>query len=255
MRNEDPAPEYPRLLTEQEEEWIAWILPANRSGYEKFRELLTGKVVIGEGRRGAGEIILGIQNENPDFSSPLAPVVAYGVIETDRGDISITLRDFSDGQISLEIVSRKEDHVPFQFMEKRRWTYSLWEPGQYCPQCAKTVREISIDAGNNQVYTLAICVVDKRIWSHDSRMGMITLVPITNFYNELMLHKNIRDPELALDGKRLFTNLQKYSDEDLAYAFSSYSKLLHRLTPVTPVESIEIRKATLRDRLKRMFSK
>jgi hypothetical protein len=51
------------------------------------------------------------------------------------------------------------------------------------------------------------------------------LIPVTNFYNELMLHKNIRDPKVALDSKRLFLEHEKYSDEDIAYAFLTYNRI------------------------------
>ena len=40
-----------------------------------------------------------------------------------------------------------------------------------------------------------------------------------------MLHKNIRDPKIALDSRRLFSELQSYSDADLTYAFLTYNKL------------------------------
>src|SRR6266851_5448202 len=117
---------YPRPLSERERESLEWILPADRKGYNRYRETIRRMEVIGEGRRGKGEMILGRAETEVDFSSPLAPVFAYGAIETDLGTISITLREMIDDQISVEIVSHASDDVPLEFKESRRWTYSTW---------------------------------------------------------------------------------------------------------------------------------
>src|SRR5438309_8567948 len=95
---------YPRPISPREREWIDWILPPDRPGYRDYRHLVGGMVVIGKGRRGEGEIILGPEGSTPDVSSPLAPVFAYGAIETKAGTISMTMREISEGQISIEIV-------------------------------------------------------------------------------------------------------------------------------------------------------
>src|ERR1041385_402285 len=142
MGNNHTNVEYPRPLTGREREWIEWILPADRPGYRKYRAMIETMTVIGEGRRGKGEIILGFKEDKPDFSEPLAPVAAYGTIETNLGAISITLRENVDNQISVEMVSHRMEEVPQEFEELRRWTHSTWEPGKPCPQCQQPVREI-----------------------------------------------------------------------------------------------------------------
>lgn len=214
-------------LSGREREWIAWILPEDRTGYRVYRRLIESMTVIGEGRRGKGELILGREGHEVDFSAPLAPVFAYGAIETNFGTISVTIRELMDDQISVEIVSHRSDAVPQEFEEARRWTYSTWNPGSVCPQCGSIVREISMHAmaGRHDHFILAICTNDRRLWVHDASDGVNRLIPATNFYNELMLHKNIRDPKIALDSKRLFTELVSYSDDDLTYAFLTYNKL------------------------------
>src|SRR5258706_16128770 len=83
--------QYPRPLLPREREWIAWILPADRPGYKHYREIIDAMEVIGEGRRGSGEIILGQRDARIDVESPLPSVYAYGVIETNFGTISITV--------------------------------------------------------------------------------------------------------------------------------------------------------------------
>ena len=106
---------FPRPLSAREREWIDWILPEGRPGYGQYRSLIGPMTVIGEGRRGDGEWILGPAGRDPDFSGPLAPVFAYGAIETNVGVISVTVREIQDGQISFEIVSQRAEEVPVTF--------------------------------------------------------------------------------------------------------------------------------------------
>jgi hypothetical protein len=219
--------EYPRPLTSRERAWIEWILPSDREGYLDFREKLTLLEVIGEGRRGKGEIVLGRTGQEPDFTYPLPPVFAYGMIETDSGGISITIRQILDDQVSIEIASHRSDEIPGQYVEQRRWTYSTWERGQSCPQCRESCREVSMRMEGSEVVTfvLAICSRDRRLWVHDGSSRVNRLIPVTNYYNELILHKGIRDPKIALDSKNLFKCLPDFTDADLIFAFQSYNKL------------------------------
>ena len=76
-----------------------------------------------------------------------------------------------------------------------------------------------------ELLVLVLCPRDKRLWVYDAASKVNRLIPVTNYYNELMLHKNIRDPKVAFDSNRLFTELASYSDEDLTYAFLTYNKL------------------------------
>ena len=216
---------YPRALSPREREWVEWILPVDRPGYGEFREIINSMSIIGEGRRGKGEIVLGKSGDAPDFSEPFGSVFAYGAIETNFGMISITIREMVNDQISLEIVSHRFDEVPKEFEESRRWTYSTWNPGQPCPQCLKPLREVSMHTPAGKHLILAMCTNNKRLWAFDKESRVNRLIPVTNFYNELMLHKNIRDPKVALDGKQLFVDLEEYSDEDLTYAFFTYNKI------------------------------
>ncbi len=219
--------EYPRPLSVRERDWIEWILPADRPGYKSYRGIISTMMVIGEGRRGKGEIILGPEGDVPDFDEPLSPVFSYGAIETNSGTISITLREVLHDQVSVEIVSHRSDNIPEEFEELRRWTYSLWSPGRVCPQCKHNVREVIMHTvvTGSSLYVLALCTADRRLWVNDQSSGINRLIPSTNFYNELMLHKNIRDPKIALDAKRLFTECSSYSDEDLTYAFLTYNNI------------------------------
>jgi hypothetical protein len=58
---------------------------------------------------------------------------------------------------------------------------------------------------------------------------MVHLIPVTNFYNELMVHKRIRDPRVALAPARLFEDLDRHSDIDLRSAFVSSNAMTRRV--------------------------
>ncbi len=217
---------YPRGLRNKEREFLEFVLPFDRPGYKTYRELIESMVVLGSGRRGNGNFILGYSGDTPDTQSPLASVVAYGAVESTRGAFTITVREFVGKQIDVEIVSTDGDEAPEHFEEKRRWTYSLWTPGNLSPATGAPVREILV----GESATLAIASADKRIWVHEAASGMLYLIPITNFYNELMLHKNIRDPKIALQSKGFFREIENYSDHDLRSAFIVYNKLRPKVT-------------------------
>ena len=245
--------EYPRPLSVREREWIEWILPRYRPGYKKYREMIEGLVVIGEGRRGKGEIILGPSGDKPDFDEPLASVAAYGSIETNVGVVSVTLREYSGNQISVEIVSHRMDEVQNEIEEASRWTYSTWKPGISCPQCNGLVREVPMHSETSARFVMAFCPVNKRAWVFEESTGMNRLIPVTNYYNELMLHKNMRDPNIALNSSLLFSHLTEYTDADLTYAFFTYNKLRTKVHSGGVIKADKIEKRTLSDRLKRMF--
>jgi hypothetical protein len=248
---------YPQQLSAREREWIEWILPPVRAGYNAYLNVVRSMVIIGEGRRGAGEFILGHPGQEVNLSMPLAPVFAYGAIETNAGTISITLRECMDDQISMEIVSNRSDHIPTEFEELRRWTYSTWSPGDRCPQCNATVREVSMHTTtqNKEHIVMAFCQHDKRMWVYSESDAVNRLVPITNYYNELMLHKNIRDPKIALDSKRLFSELHTFSDGELTYAFLTYNKLRAKVHLEGSIAADRTERPTFVQKLRNIFTK
>ena len=212
---------YPRRLRGKELDLLESVLPDDRPGYSDYRRLIGSMTVLGEGRRGEGNLILGFESDEPDTTSPLAAVIAYGVVETTRDQYSITVREYVGDQIDVEIVSSRGEEVPDHFEEKRRWTYSTWLPGNPSPSTGVPVREIIID--DNLV--LVIVGQDRRLWVYDKGTGINHLIPITNFYNELMLHRNIRDPKIALKSNLFFEDVASYKDKELRASFIAYNKL------------------------------
>jgi hypothetical protein len=217
---------FPRPLRAKERDLLETVLPGERPGYRRYRELLSSLTVIGEGRRGEGNLVLGGEGDAPDLASPLSPVVAYGVVETTRDLFTVTVREEAGGQLDVEIVSRHGEQIPDHYEEKSRWTYSLWNPGDPSPASGHPVREITVDPAR----ILVIAQREKRLWVHDRESGMNLLIPITNFYNEIMLHKKIRDPETALHSEKFFEQHESYSDADLRAAFVAYNAVRHRVT-------------------------
>ena len=213
--------EHPRPLRPKELDLLETVLPVDRPGYRALRDRLESMTVLGEGRRGEGDLVLGLPGGLPDIDSPLSPVIAYGMVETTRGAFTISVREETGNQINVEIVSVSGKGIPDHYEEKRRWTYSWWSPGEVSPATGTPVREVFIGAG----VTLAFAPAEKRIWIHEKSGGIVRLIPITNYYNELMISRGIRDPRIALVPSLLWRDLKSFSDEDLSRAFVAYNAL------------------------------
>lgn len=216
---------YPRELNATERELLLWLLPADRPGYEEYRRLVTSWKVAGRGRRGEGNFILAASGERIDNDSPLPQVLAYGVVKTSSNETSVTVRERLGNQLEYEIMNLHPEKHGHQGEEISRWTYSTWLPSSPCPICRVGVREVRMKTVGGSLLMLAICPRDRRLWVHDGTSGVNHPIPVTNIYNELMIHKNIRDPQKALDYNRLFSEISTFSDLDLSRAFASYNEI------------------------------
>ena len=244
---------FPRALTPFEKAALLWLLPEDKPGYNEYRKYVSSWKVVGEGRRGLGNYILAEASTVADTESPLPQVLAYGMIEADRADISVTLRELLENQLEFEIVNVKGEIIPEQFTEKRRWNFSVWTPMQVCPICRKPPRQVTIRREQGADATLAVCVNDRRLWIHDARDGVNHLIPVTNFHNALMLYKNIRDPERALAADNFFKDFHTFSDVELTAAFVHYNKLRKKVELGTVV--FPKMKRTLLGRVASLFRK
>ncbi len=224
---------FPRPLREKELELLKIVLPAGSPGYNAYRTYIAKMHVLGAGRRGPGNFVLGYEGDVADISSPLPPVIAYGIVETTLDTFTITVRECVGDQIDVEIVSSRGQEIPDHFEEKRRWTYSTWKPGGVSPASNSVIREVRI----NETLVLAVAKREKRLWLYDAVMEMNHLIPITNYYNELMLHKAIRDPHVALKSSLLFDELENYADEDLRNAFVAYNRVHKKIDLKVEVSS------------------
>lgn len=246
----DPVEVFPRDLTGRERELLLWVLPAERRGYKPIRSLVEEWKVTARGRRGTGNYILSPPEERVDNESPLPQVFAYGVLETDRGEISVTVREPLGNQIEFEIAKLGSGDMGDYFREIRRWTFSTWNPGEGCPICARAVREVGMSTKSGRRMVLAICSLDRRLWVSDEQTQVNHPVPITNFYNELMFQQHIRDPKIALHPERLFSSLNAYQDEALIGAFRSYNMIRTKVLLEDEIIVPAAKRKTLFDRVR-----
>ncbi|MBI3111465.1 MAG: hypothetical protein HYZ01_07825 [Ignavibacteriales bacterium] len=226
---------FPRDLASDERDLLQWVLPADRPGYRAYRALLDQWKVQARGRRGEGNYILAAEGERPDNESPLPQILALGMVETMEGNFSVIVRERLGDQVEFEIGGTGGRVGPGKSPERRRWTLSSWSPGEPCPACGQPLRETGMRTGDAKELSLAICQADKRLWIHDTVSGINHPIPVTNFYNELMLHKNIRDPKVALEPNRFFGDLPRYSDLDLTKAFITYNGLRTKIVLEHPI--------------------
>ena len=215
-----PAAPFPRTLRPRERDLLETVLPGDRPGYRPYRTLLATLEVIGEGRRGEGNIVLGRHGDTPDLTSPLGAVVAFGGVETTRGTFSISIREEVEGQVDAEIVSSRGEAIPEHFEEVRRWTYSTWTPGMPSPWTGEPAREVPVREG----VVLAVWTKERRLLLHDAVSGMNHLLPVTGFFHELIQVKNIRDARTALRSEAFFSESASYADSDLRDALLAYNK-------------------------------
>ena len=217
---------FPRGLRECERDALLGVLPETRPGYLRYRNLIAGMEVLGQGRRGQGHMVLGGRGDIPDVLSAPGVVVAYGMIEATNTRFTISVREYLGRQIDAEIVSSDGSEITDHVGERRCWTFSTWSPGAPSPDTGAQVREVAV----GESATLALCPDERRLWVHDRTDGMVYLLPITNFHNEVMLVKGIRDPEIALRPDQFFHDHARYDDADLRRAFIAYNAVRRRVT-------------------------
>ena len=242
----------PRDLAPIERELLLWVLPENRPGYGLYRNLIQTWKVTAQGRRGEGNYIMAPPGTIADNDSPLPQVFAYGVAETTKGEVAVTVRERLGDQVEYEIVYPRGERVSLGFEEIRRWTFSTWNSSQPCPMCSTRVREVHMKSRLGRNLVLAICVVDRRLWVYDGATGVNHPIPVTNIYNELAMQSKMKDPRVAFDSWRLFSDLPSFSDADLTKAFASYNNIR---TKVPLEDGILIEERSKRSLLKRLFSK
>lgn len=216
----------PRDLDPLERDLLLWVLPDDRPGYAVYRRLVETWPVVAAGRRGEGNYILAEAGWTVDRESPLPQLFAYGVVEHEQGTSTVSIRERSGGQLEFEMegVAR----LP-AVRELRRWSFSEWLPSQPCPSCGSNVREIRMVTSAAQTLDLVFCSKDRRIWVYDDRTGVNALIPVTGFYNELMLQTGVKDPKIAFDPNRLFEQQGAQAQVELIRAFSSYNRLRNKV--------------------------
>ena len=216
---------FPRQLTAAEKTILFSILPESKSGYKLYREKINNLLVIGSGRFGGNNYILGNKETEPDLSIPSSSVFALGTAVSGSNNIDVIIHEESDEQIEFDINFVSELSFENDITIEKVSCYSNWNPGEKILFEKAEVREYIISPGS---YILAIVPTLKKIWLHDISTGVNHIIPVTNFFNELMRLKNIRDPKLALKPGNFFEHINEFKNDEIRKAFLMYDKYLSK---------------------------
>ena len=219
--------QFPRELTAQERYLLFSVLPEEKPGYKFYRDKIDELIVTGYGRFKNNNYIMGKKGTVPDLSFSSTPVFAAGTIEIPGDEIDILINEEIDNEIEFDVTLKNTDKIPSRIEENESWNYSEWNPGDKAPHDNSAVRETVVSPGE---FILAFAPSHKKIWLHESRSGVNHLIPLTNYYNELMRFKRIKDPKQALNPKLMFEKLGEFSDSELVNAFVLYNKYMRRFS-------------------------
>lgn len=217
--------QFPRELTTQEKYLLFSVLPEEKSGYKHYRDKINELLVTGYGRFKNNNYIMGKKGTVPDLSFSSTPVFAAGTIKIPGDEIDILINEEIDDEIEFDVTLKHTDKIPAEIDEQDRWNYSEWNPGDKAPHDNSEVRETIISPGE---YILAFAPAHRKIWLHESESGVNHLIPLTNYYNELMRFKRMKDPKQALNPKLMFEKLNEFTDDELMNAFVLYNKYMRR---------------------------
>ena len=216
---------FPRQLTAAEKTILFSILPESKTGYKLYREKINNLLVIGSGRFDGNNYILGNKGAEPDLNIPSSPVFALGTAVSGSNNIDVIIHEESDEQIEFDITSSSELSFEKNIRIEEVNCYSNWNPGEKIIFEKAEVREYIILPGS---YILAIVPELKKIWLHDISTGVNHIIPVTNYFNELMRLKNIRDPKLALKPGNFFEYINEFKNDEIRKAFLMYDKYLSK---------------------------
>ena len=219
--------QFPRELTTQEKYLLFSVLPEAKPGYKFYREKINELLVTGYGRFKNNNYILGKKGSVPDLSFSSTPVFAAGTIKIPGDEIDILINEEIDDEIEFDITLKNTSQIPDKIEEQERWSYSEWNPGDKAPHDNSEVRETVISPGE---YILVFAPAHKKLWLHEGRSGVNRLIPLTNYYNELMRFRRIKDPKQALNPRLMFEKLEEFSDYELVNAFVLYNKYMRRFS-------------------------
>ena len=218
-------PDYPKKLSENERDILFSVLPESKQGYKLYRQKINYLVVIGSGRFDRANKILGKPESVPDLNVPSTPVFASGTITCKETVIDVVIHEMIDDEIEFDIATTTQFDLRENFEVISKWSYSDWNPGDKAPNDNSIVREVIVAPGK---YVLALAPAHKKIWMHNISTGVNHLIPVSNFYNQLMMVKDERKSDIALNPGLFFKTLESYTDRELISAFITYNKYLSR---------------------------
>jgi hypothetical protein len=213
---------YPREISNIEKKCLFHILPENKPGYNLYRNKINNILVIGDGSFGEGDYILGAIEPDPDLSFPSAPVFALGTFYTGSDQFDVIVHEEIENKIEVWF-GKDVNEITGDALNVK--SYSYWVPGMKSPFSESKVREITIKPNE---YILAVVPEEKKIWLYIYNSGVNHLIPVSNYYNSLMLYRNERNAEKVLNPNLFFNNLGLYNDQELILALELYNKYMRR---------------------------
>lgn len=224
---------FPVKLTEAERKILFSILPENKSGYKNYRSIIDDFFIVAEGRFGIGNLILGKEDAVPDLSISSSPIFALGTIITSENNYYTVIHSLDEEMIEIQI-------DPYPVIDnpdiKSVVSYSDWQPGMKSPENNSDVYEFII---NENSYLLAICPSSKKIWLHEYSTQVNFIIPLSNFFNELMRIRKVNDEKAMLNPARFFDEIDQFSHLEIKLAFLMYNKYLkHFNLGISPEELI-----------------
>lgn len=223
--NESPV-EFPRELTAQEKDYLFSVLPVNKPGYKIYRDKIKGLSVARYGNSGESSLILAQKDSGGNSFNSVSPVLAVGTIEFSDFEIDIIVHEEIDDEIEVEISKFNLLANSENSKELKRWSYSDWIPGGKAPGDNSEVREEILSP---EEFILAIAPSHKKMWVYEFETGINHLIPISNYYNHLMLVKGIRNSSEVLRPALLFKNLSKFNSKEIVSAFFLYNKYMKHI--------------------------
>lgn len=223
----DPLQIYPRRLSEIELKYLRYILPDSVAVYNEYFTQLAALWVIGHGRFGHENLVIGEENTVNTHHSGLGSIFSAGVYIENGTRTELLLHSMVEGQAEFDIMNQPEAKGDAAY------TLSLWRPGVKLPGSAEKVREIPLMRDK----LLLACDREKRqFWIFEYETQFNRIIPATNLLNEIRFVAGLKG---ELKPKEIFTQLDTVSDEKIVKAFIKYNKLFNKIehlqiTPPAP---------------------
>lgn len=214
--------EFPRKLSDAELNLLLLLLPEEKSGYARYRSLIREFFVIGEGRLGEGNYLLGNAHAEIDLEISSSPILTSGVVKTDKTTFEISINEIQDNKIEFSISPYPDQNEIYRV--ENVITLSDWIPGKKSPD-GNRVKLYSIDGMN---YILAIVPAEHKIWLYEKSSGINYPIPVSNFYNELLRLKRETRNEVYKNPNKLFEDIESFTESEIILAFLLYSKYKRR---------------------------
>lgn len=210
-------------LSKNEIKLLYAVLPEGKPGYKKYRDLISSMRVMGKGRFENGNFYIGTGAAKPDLSIPSNPVFAVGIVKTNNGSIDVLIHEYEDDLIEVQLSKRVGDDVEVTIEDVL--SFSEWSPGYKSPDSNEVVKQFDIIKDK---FLLVIDRTNKKIWLHNYESGVNHIIPVSNYFNELMRLKKIKDENLFRSPSLFFSKLDDFTDEEFKLAFYQYNKFMRR---------------------------